>query len=123
MTRRNEILTLRDGLVDPRASLDQSIEGVRSRIAARVEGIFSLELPLQIAGLRDEALALHQAKGTTPTPIPELVLIDVQAWAAHSGDEDWLIWRARRCADRLAHMPLDLESGERIVGKPRFRDR
>ena len=87
-----------------------------------VEGTFSWSLPPDLAALRDRALALHQEKGPAHTPIPELTFSDVRAWAAHADDEDWLIWRARRCAERLRCMPLELEPGERIVGKPRFHD-
>jgi formate C-acetyltransferase len=82
----------------------------------------SLRLPPDLAALCEEALTLHQEKGTAPFLIPELTLSDARAWAAHTEAEDWLIWRARRCAERLRNMPLDLEPGERIVGKPRFRD-
>jgi small-conductance mechanosensitive channel len=45
VAQRNEISTLRDRLVDPKASLDRSIGRVRSEITARVEGIFSLDRP------------------------------------------------------------------------------
>jgi pyruvate-formate lyase len=82
----------------------------------------TLRLPTEIAALRREALAFHQSKGPVGTPVPELALIDARSWAAHSEEEDWLIWRARRCAERLKAMPLDLEPGERLAGKPRFRD-
>ncbi|MBM3189737.1 MAG: hypothetical protein FJZ90_13550, partial [Chloroflexi bacterium] len=82
----------------------------------------SLALPPAIEALRAKALALHQERGPSATPIPELTLIDAESWAAHTEDEDWLIWRARRCAARLLRMPLDIEPGERVVGKPRFRD-
>jgi formate C-acetyltransferase len=57
-----------------------------------------------------------------PTAIPELTLCDARAWAAHTADENWLAWRARRCAERLKTIPLDIEPGELVVGKPRFRD-
>ncbi|MHB1355018.1 MAG: pyruvate formate lyase family protein [Anaerolineae bacterium] len=80
-----------------------------------------LHLPDEIAALREKALTLH-AKGPVGTPVPEITLIDANSWAAHTEQEDWLIWRARRCAERLRHMPLELEPGERIVGRPRQRD-
>ena len=79
---------------------------------------FALELPSAIAALRDKALALQRG------PQGALVdrdLIDAQSWDAHTDDEDWLMWRARRCAERLKRMPVDLEAGERLVGKPLFR--
>jgi formate C-acetyltransferase len=81
-----------------------------------------LRLPREIAALREEALCFHQRIGATMPPIPELVLSDAAAWAEHTADEDWLLWRARQCAARLAAMPLEIAAGERIVGRPRFRD-
>lgn len=81
--------------------------------------LFSLQLPSCIVALRDKALALHRE----PKPgVPEFELIDAATWAARAPDEDWLIWRARRCAERLKGMPFELEAGERIVGKPRLRE-
>jgi formate C-acetyltransferase len=49
-------------------------------------------------------------------------LIDAAAWERHHAGEGWLAWRARRCAERLMQMPLNIEPGERIVGKPLLRD-
>ena len=85
-------------------------------------GPLSLRLPPEIAALREAALDFHQRIGTTMPPIPELILSDAAAWAAHTEDEDWLVWRARWCAARLRAMPVELAPGERIVGRPRFRD-
>ena len=48
-------------------------------------------------------------------------LIDAKSWADHTDDEDWLIWRARRVANRLKYMPVGLLPGERIVGRPDLR--
>jgi small-conductance mechanosensitive channel len=45
VAHRNQILTLRDGLVDPKASLDRIADQVRGEIAARVEGIVSFDRP------------------------------------------------------------------------------
>jgi potassium efflux system protein len=39
---RNEILTRRDALVDPAAALDRTLVRVREAVAARIDGIFSL---------------------------------------------------------------------------------
>ena len=90
--------------------------------SVRIPGIdepFSLALPAEIAQLRDTALALHRR----PQPgIVEFPLCDARTWATRTPDEDWLIWRARRCAARLQVMPIDIEMGERIVGKPGFRE-
>ncbi|NOZ21295.1 MAG: hypothetical protein GXP25_09415 [Planctomycetes bacterium] len=79
---------------------------------------FSLELPPEIMALRDKALARHREE---KPGLPENTLADARAWAEHTEDEDWLIWRARRTAERLRSMPVELEPGERIVGKPRLR--
>ncbi|MBM4460216.1 MAG: hypothetical protein FJ011_21035 [Chloroflexi bacterium] len=87
-----------------------------------IAGSLALRLPDEIAALREAALDFHQRIGVTMPPIPELILSDAAAWAAHGDDEDWLIWRARWCAERLRNMPLELAPGERIVGRPRFRD-
>jgi len=78
----------------------------------------SLTLSPDIAALRRKALELHRGP---QDGIVELTFADARAWAAHTEDEDWLIWRGRRCAERLRAMPLDLEPGELIVGKPLFR--
>ncbi len=42
---RNKILTRRDSLVDPAASLDRTLAEVREAIAARIGGIFTLDRP------------------------------------------------------------------------------
>jgi formate C-acetyltransferase len=78
----------------------------------------SLELPPRLQALRERALAVQREP---QPPIPELTLADARAWSAHTEDEHWLIWRARRCAERLASLPFDLEPGELVPGKPRFR--
>ena len=91
-------------------------------IIPHVAAPLSLRLPAEIAALREEALSFHQRIGTTMPPIPELILSDAAAWAGHTADEDWLLWRARLVAARLAAMPVEIASGERIVGRPRFRD-
>ena len=72
----------------------------------------------EIADLRDAALEL-QSSGLRP--IPTLPLIDAQSWAQRPGDEDWLVWRARRTAARLEAIPIALSPGERIVGRPELR--
>lgn len=79
---------------------------------------FSLQLPPEIQLLRERALTL-QRQGQPG--IPELPLAEARAWLEHGSDEDWLLWRARWVAARLRALPLDLEPGERIVGKPLFR--
>jgi len=81
----------------------------------------STRLPAGLAVLREEALNFHQRVGTVMPPVPEITLSDAAAWAARQPDEDWLIWRGRLAAERLRRMPVELEAGERIVGRPRFR--
>ncbi len=79
---------------------------------------FSLDLPPGLAALREKALALHRGPQGA---VVELGLVDAETWAEHTDDEPWLVWRARRCAARLKRMPIDVEPGELLVGKPRFR--
>jgi len=79
---------------------------------------FSIELPADIMALRDRALAKQRGPSCGCVEVP---IIDAASWQAHTDDEDWLIWRARRTAERLKAMPIDLEPGERVVGKPLLR--
>ncbi len=79
---------------------------------------FSLELPTRLANLRERAITLQ---GADPLSCVELPLIDAHTWTARAPDEDWLIWRARRSSARLEGMPIDLEPGELVVGKPLLR--
>ncbi|OGV82668.1 MAG: hypothetical protein A3K19_32545 [Lentisphaerae bacterium RIFOXYB12_FULL_65_16] len=78
----------------------------------------SLLLPPGLTALREKALTLQRQP---QPPIPEIRLADARAWSEHTDSEDWLVWRARRCAERLRAMPIDLEPGEGIVGKPLLR--
>ena len=77
------------------------------------------DLPLglrpQIAALRDAAL---RAQDSSIRELAARPLIDARAWSERADDEDWLVWRARRTAARLATMPVELSPGERIVGRP-----
>lgn len=95
--------------------------GVGDHTAVSLPGFaapFALTLPTDLAALREKALLLHRGP---QHGIPEILLSDARAWAAHRPDEDWLLWRARRCAERLRVLPVDVEPGEGVVGKPRFR--
>lgn len=74
----------------------------------------------EVQRLRDAALRLQRSELLR---IPTLPLIDAASWAEHTAEEDWLIWRARRVAERLRQMPLELSPGERIVGRPDLRPR
>ena len=78
----------------------------------------SLELTAPLRRLRDKALELHRGPQHA---IPARPLSDARTWATRAEGEDWLIWRARRCAERLRTIPFDLEPGECIIGKPEFR--
>lgn len=77
----------------------------------------SLQLPPRVQALRERALAVQREP---QPPLVELTLAEARAWADHGESEDWLIWRARRTAERLASIPFDLEPGELLPGKPLF---
>ncbi|MCE5197644.1 pyruvate formate lyase family protein, partial [bacterium] len=76
-----------------------------------------IALPQSLLDLRTAALRKTSGYG-----IPTLALIDAEAWRLHSPSEDWLEWRGRWSATRLREMPLDISSGELIVGRPLLRD-
>ena len=85
-----------------------------------------LDLPPALQTLRNRALALHTGPkpggGPGPRPgLPDLLLADVRAWRQQPDDEPWLLWRARRTRERLHSLQFELEPGERVTGKPRFR--
>ena len=77
--------------------------------------VMDYELRPEIARLREVALR------TPVAGIPAMPLIDARSWADHTDDEDWLIWRGRRVAERLKAMPIALLPGERVVGRPDLR--
>jgi len=81
-----------------------------------LDGLFNLNLRPEIAELRDFALK-NQARYGVPT----MPLIDARAWSKREKDEDWLVWRGRRTAERLRNMPVDISEGELIVGRPEMR--
>lgn len=71
-----------------------------------------------IAALRDRALLRQQAGIHSVATLP---LADAQAWSDRDEGEDWLVWRARRTATRLAMMPIEVTAAERIIGRPRLQ--
>ncbi len=77
-----------------------------------------LELPPDLAALRTQALAWQREP---PQGLPEIELADARAWTSHTSAEDWLVWRGRRCRERLASLSIELAPGERVVGRPCFR--
>ena len=101
------------------------------------EDLLSFELSAPVTALRDRALARQRQE---PGLIVPFEIIDARTWDRWRREREekggqapaprsragaplanWLIWRARRCAERLRGMPIDVEPGERIVGKPEFR--
>ncbi len=77
-----------------------------------------LALPPHLARLRERALNGH--RGPRPS-LPENPLADAAAWAEHTPEEPWLVWRGRRTAARLRAMPFAVDPGEPIVGRPQLR--
>jgi len=92
----------------------------------RIPGIAKpilLALPPALEALRDKALSIHKDDDLPLwEPVPPVVAATAEAWQTHGRDEDRQIWCARRFAVRLAHIPLQLETGETIVGKPLVRE-
>jgi len=87
----------------------------------RIPGVnqdVSLTLSGAIKALRDKALAIQKSVQNGWWQINEFTLAEAAAWRTHTDDEDWQVWRARRFAARLAAMPVEVEDGELIVGKP-----
>ncbi len=90
-----------------------------TQLSAHRRGATKPGLNPQLAQLRAAALERH---GAGACRVPALPSIDAQAWLQHTDDEDWLLWRARRVAARLAAIPIELSPGERIVGRPELRE-
>jgi hypothetical protein len=49
---------------------------------------------------------------------PELTLIDAEAWATHTDEEPWIVWKARKFAARMRGVLPSLDAGEHVLGKP-----
>ena len=81
----------------------------------------SLALPPEMEALRDQTLRVHKNDGPYWESPPAVVAAVAEAWQAHGRAEDRRLWCARRFAVRLAHAPLDLDTGETIVGRPFVR--
>lgn len=77
--------------------------------------IYALEPGL--AALRDRALGKKAGWGC-----PAVLPAEAEAWRKHTPDEDWLVWRARRTAAKLGAIPIDLQDGELIAGRPLLYD-
>jgi trans-4-hydroxy-L-proline dehydratase len=81
----------------------------------------ALELNPDLARLRDAALDYQKETEVTWQPLPALIMAEADAWTNRPADEEWLVWRARRFAARVGAIPLALDDGETIVGKPYLR--
>ena len=83
--------------------------------------LFDYALSPELTRLRSYALERHGTDSVYAAPT--VPIIDAETWSTHTDDEDWLIWRARRTAERLRRMPLHILPGEKIVGRPDLRPR
>ena len=88
---------------------------------------FSLAMSPDLRRAREKALDRHRLFGRQGEHGHGMVVIgrdaiDAETWKTREADEDWLVWRARRCARRLEHMPINVEPEELLVGKPRFAE-
>jgi formate C-acetyltransferase len=87
-----------------------------------LDGPLQLDLSPALEELREKALA---TKGMGPAywNATSVEMHDAMAgaWSGRDPREDWQTWRARRFAARATSMPIELERGEPIVGKPRLR--
>jgi formate C-acetyltransferase len=98
------------------------VEGRTGRV--RVPGVaepLDLSLPPRLEALRNRALEKQEKGLNSWGPALELVEAMLEAWRKHTPGEDWQLWRARRFAARIKAMPLELESGEPVVGKALLR--
>jgi len=96
----------------------------RRKRTIRIPGLdepISLALPPALEALREQTLAIHKNDGPYWEPPSDVVAAVAEAWQEHGKCEDRQIWCARRFALRLDHIPLDLDTGEIIVGKPLVR--
>ena len=91
-------------------------------VIPHVAAPLSLRLPAEIAALREEALSFHQRIGTTMPPIPELILSDAAAWAEPHRGRGLAALAGAAGRGAAGAMPVEIAPGERIVGRPRFRD-
>jgi pyruvate-formate lyase len=80
-----------------------------------------LTLNEDLARLRTAALDYQKETEVTWQPIPALIVAEAAAWNSRPEGEDWQVWRARRFAARVGAIPLAIDDGETIVGKPYLR--
>ncbi len=79
----------------------------------------SLVLSPALAALRQIALGRQLVdEGPHWRPTAEMFSAEIAAWNDGGRDDDRHRWCARRFATRMANLPICLESGESIVGKP-----
>jgi len=74
--------------------------------------------PAQMA-LRQKALDLQKVGWSYWAPQLGSLEAEYAAWAKHTDEEDWRLWRARRFVARMEGMSLELETGELVAGRPR----
>ncbi|MBD3184610.1 hypothetical protein GF312_20185 [Candidatus Poribacteria bacterium] len=81
----------------------------------------TMDFPVDTS-LRPEIINLREIALRTPVHgVPTMAIIDAESWSEHTEGEDWLIWRARRVANRLRKMPIGILPGEQVVGRPDLR--
>lgn len=77
-----------------------------------------MQLSPVMARLRDEALRPEPSLSATNSYSgPSGAEVEADAWRSRAAGEDWLVWRARKCAAVLAHMPIAVSDGELVVGR------
>jgi pyruvate-formate lyase len=82
----------------------------------------TLSLPPEIESLRAETLRLHKDENLYWELDVDVVRAVTDAWTTHGRDEDRQLWCARQFATRLATLPIELDDGEIIVGRPLVRE-
>lgn len=89
---------------------------VNTHAGFRINDLLNLNMSSKVTELRNSALHKKHWHG-----VPTIPVIDARTWSNKADNEDWLIWRARRTAERLRNMPIEISHGELIVGRPVMR--